>query len=483
MNNLELYNSDCRHMSELADNSVHCIITSPPYFGLRRYAGLPDSVWNGDDKCEHVWNKDFTQHRADVPWVATNIGSNVNGQDNNPSDKAICSLCGAWKGQLGNEPDVSSYISHLMQIMGEMRRVLRPDGVAFININDSYAGSGGAHEPYHATPGISKSSQRDGVPRVKRNGKRGKALSDLGQRDSPCENLCDECVKMWLRRTSGKAYDSFAYQYYTIQSRPKAKDLCLVPERFVLACQEQGWWVRSRILWYKKSCMPESCKDRPTEDYEFIYLLTKSPKYFYDGEAVKERAARDWADCGGSLLGQTGWATDAGRNDDTRKSGTDADTNSRNCRTVWSFPSGGKPAYLKGHYATFPEALPERCIKAGTSEYGVCSKCGKQYERIIEKKRANPQRQNWNFQKGAEGRSDYSEAGGWYDAETKTTGWRQACSCKDAEVVGATVLDPFAGTGTTLFVARKMGRQAVGYELSPAYIKLIEKRNSQGVIL
>ena len=163
-----LYNSDCRNMSELADESVHCAVTSPPYFGLRKYEGNQVLVWGGNPECEHEWGQT-------IPHPASKSGphgpNSVIGAKK-PQHEArkqtslgnFCQKCGAWKGALGLEPTPELYVEHTVEILREVRRVLRKDGVVFWNCGDSYFASGGAHKPEHANPGLSKSAQRGGVP-------------------------------------------------------------------------------------------------------------------------------------------------------------------------------------------------------------------------------------------------------------------------------------------------------------------------------
>jgi hypothetical protein len=207
MNNLTLYNSDCRHMSELADESIHCIITSPPYWGLRKYAGVPDMVWGGKNNHEHEWSNKILQQATagDKPGANSKVAIHrPNDTVNRPTIiENTCSLCGAWKGQFGLEPTPSLYIQHAVEIFRECKRVLRPDGVLFLNCGDSYFASGGAHKPHHANPGLSKSARRGGVPHGGQSGKHGKGLLDCAGRDSSSESPCGECVKMWSLRMIG----------------------------------------------------------------------------------------------------------------------------------------------------------------------------------------------------------------------------------------------------------------------------------------
>lgn len=250
--------ADARHIP-LADNSVQCVVTSPPYFGLRKY-------------------------------------------DRNPL------------GSFGTEKTVAEYIQHTVEFLREVRRVLRPDGVVWWNIADSYAGSGKGQ---------------------KANGEQ----ATHGKKQST---------------NAGAVQGGIAPAYRGL----RAKNLCLIPQRVVIAAQEDGWIVRDVIIWHKPNPMTESMKDRCTRSYETILMLTKFPHYYYNAEAVKEpskypndtRKSR-------SHSGQKRLPTDevAGIRPGSKTYPF------RNPRNVWSFPTKG----FKGrHFATFPEELPRRCILA-----------------------------------------------------------------------------------------------------------------------
>lgn len=362
-----LYNSSCFGMKEIPDNSIQCVVTSPPYWGLRKYDGH-DNVF-------------------------------------------------------GLEPTIEGYVEHSIQVLREIKRVLRPDGVCFWNIGDSYAGggNGAANYPNSST--------------AKQNSKAG-TLGLVGRS-------------------------------HVVPAGVKAKDLCLIPFRVALAAQADGWWVRSDIIWNKPNPMPESVTDRPTDAYEHIFMFTKSAKYYWDIEAVRE-PAESWGTRDRSNMRN-------GTDDPLLKHhGLENDTNpaGRNIRNVWTSPT---QPYKGAHFATFPEELPERCIKAATPETGCCSKCGKPWERLTESNNANRTRSQGVGQDtlvGTKGRAG--------ELETKTIGWEPACKC-DVPSVPSVVLDPFGGSGTTAWVAKRLNRKCILYEMSKKYCDLIIKRNMQQV--
>lgn len=440
------------------DSFVDCVVTSPPYWGLRDY---------GID------------------------------------------------GQFGLEKTPDEYVSKMVEVFREVRRVMKPEGTLWLNLGSSMMGSGGAHKEHHANPGLSKSFERGGVPsfcdktanlsrpvqhepscgngdtkplnlkeidpscfrsdderqddyrnrqtRTAHNDQ-GPVLNDglLSEKGHDSEHwdskeaslgvfppdvqestilsspYCDlgvsgreanplVCPK-GLRTSSGNVpvcvYSSACTSCiaqsgdpsdlhktdievsYTASQLPpnglikdsltnmfkdvkfKVKDLIPIPWMVAMALQADGWYLRSDIIWSKPNPMPESVTDRPTKSHEYLFLLTKSPRYYFDAEAVREGFADD-------RMGNPGGGGQYAKNcpypngGPNQQSGLqkgiwneNGNKTGRNIRSVWAIPTQSFP---DAHFATFPEALVEPCIKAGTSEKGYCPSCGKAWIRVVEK--------------------------------------------------------------------------------------------------
>jgi DNA modification methylase len=293
----ELYQGDAIEvMRTLPANSVQCCVTSPPYFGLRDY-----------------------------------------GHD----------------GQIGLENTPDAYIAKLVEVFREVRRVLRDDGVLWLNLGDSYG---------HGTKATRQQS-----------------------------------------RTSDKVSER-QHEAQGGRHGGEAKQLLGIPWRVAFALQADGYILRSEIIWHKRAPMPESVTDRPTKAHEQVFLLTKSAQYFYDAEAIAEPANYRVI-----AQGQLGAVGVTGRNDAPAigvSHSVKDDNATRNRRSVWTL---GPESYAGAHFAVMPTKLVEPCILAGSR-------------------------------------------------------------------IGDTVLDPFSGSGTTLAVARKHGRNAIGIDLSAAYNEMAHRR-------
>jgi hypothetical protein len=245
----------------------------------------------------------------------------------------------------------------------------------------------------------------------------------------------------------------------------KPKDLMMIPARVALALQADGWFLRSDIIWHKPNPMPESVTDRPTSAHEHIFLLTKSARYFFDAEAVRETGECDRMR-GPALHGDLVSTNGNGGLSRREPTGT------RNVRNVWEIATAPFP---EAHFATFPPELAARCIRAGTSERGCCAQCGAPWVRTTETEYRHHEK--W-FGDKQEARHSRGTAGTSYNEPigTRTTGWRSTCGCPEAPPVPCTVLDPFSGAFTTGLVASRLQRSFVGIELNPAYVEMGRQR-------
>lgn len=514
-------------LRKLPANSVHCVVTSPPYYGLRDYK-LPPMVWGGDPKCKHVWAAKQWRDTRHTPGAgekqATNAGSTAAREDFRQSD--TCFHCGAWRGCLGLEPSPKLYLEHIVMVFREVRRVLHSSGTCWVNMGDSYVtkpAGGGTLDPKY----------RNGH---ERNG------------GKPRGNATNHPEDLGL----------------------KSKDLLMMPARVALALQEDGWYLRSQIPWAKASAMPESTEDRPTSALEYVFLLSKSQEYFYDREAGRidssgtahgrgngvnpkanmpgpnsrmrsdkdpyhqlpsRVAAKQNRSFSAAVTGlvttrarrNTDWLTESLRGPMLDEQGDPLAffVNPQpfslemcdQCKAIYpqkeyrkleqgAGENGARVRYCKcgstswvSHFATFPEAIVAPCIRLGTSEYGCCSHCGAFYERIVEKEfvgdwhpngkrggdRTEPQRTDAMPRYDRAGTAKWAKEAPQSSAPA-TLGWRPTCDhpLYRHEVVPCVVLDPFAGTGRTLAAAMKLGRHAVGCELSPNYV-LMERYELQRV--
>jgi DNA modification methylase len=356
-------------LKELPDESVHCVVTSPPYWGLRDYG------------------------------VA---------------------------GQLGLEPTLGEHLDVMVNgVFAEVWRVLRKDGTCWVNYGDCYATT-----PNGRSAAATKAAGND--DRTFRD----KPFSTIGPIYDP-----EGGAKGGGLRGANKGNAEPPQGRVCAGGALKPKDLCMIPNRFAIAMQDAGWWVRSEIIWHKPNPMPESIRDRPASSHEKVFLFTKSERYWYDGDAVREpmsaasierlsqdvenQIGSDRAHAGGKTNGRmkavakgnaksfrggvyTGnrqFDNDGTMERDSHGNAPNA-TGDRNLRNVWTIPTA---AFSEAHFATFPPALVEVCIKAG------CPK-------------------------------------------------------------GGTVLDPFGGAGTTGLVADRLKRNAILIELNPEYAEIARKR-------
>lgn len=575
---------DCRDvLRALPDASVHCCVTSPPYFGLRDY--------------------------------------------------------GMAK-QIGLEPTPDEFVAELVATFREVRRVLRDDGVLFLNLGDSYFGGGhggggsfaSERRSWHAVPcgtsgkapasstardclcgslcdacrkayriGKSRSdARRDPMPEPLLSGStRAHTESDsdrlttsgltdpagrsegaslaaataqdleagpllVSQASTTAESSlprqeanhqlaptseCQLCGRSFERCAQASAGNSGCTCDTGSQSAPSAtgrtdtvssgsaylplttntlkpKDMIGIPWRVAFALQADGWYLRQDIIWHKPNPMPESVTDRCTKAHEYVFLMSKSPRYYFDAKAIAEPCVGQTPQTGSRLAGNVkppkGQAAyDAGddrhrtkagplayavrerskrdsfKRDDSKRAevipgqsvGTsrpereesDYPLNTRNKRSVWTIAT--KP-YSEAHFAVMARELAENCIKAGTSEHGVCPHCGSPWARLTERDHStshDAESATLYDSKSTAGRlaklrQAARAAGKEYSSSRTTTGWAAGCDCVDNEPVPATVLDPFGGSGTTGLAADQLQRNSILIELNPDYVKIAERR-------
>lgn len=300
------------------DESVNSIITSPPYYALRKYA-IPDVIIGGNKECKHEWGKEFKAKQSGGGWANPDyIGGQKKDWDlGEVSQGNFCVLCNAWKGQHGLEPtpygNEHSYVEHTRLWAKEAWRVLKKDGIFFLNLADSYPSGGG------------------------------KAVEQSYKRQSAIDT---------------GAYPDYSPSAKLRQSIPKCQ--LLIPHRVAIALIDDGWVLRNTICWFKSNAMPESVTDRFSKKYEYIFMFTKSPKYYLDLDAVREKCSSV-----NKLRNKNSELSNNGYIGDRFSKGERPEQHplGKNPGDVWQVPT--QPSGLS-HYAMWPEKLVERMIKCST---------------------------------------------------------------------------------------------------------------------
>jgi len=312
--NYEIKQGDCLEvLKTLSSESVNCCITSPPYWGLRDY-GTGEWV-GGDPACSH--KRDSKQSEL------TQTGHrNLEGAVGDGIYKDKCKRCGAERKdrQIGLEVTPESYVQKMVDVFREVRKVLRNDGTLWLNLGDSYCGTG------------SKGEWKD--PKYS-NGRNGQSTA-----------------------INNKIYGL------------KSKDLVGIPWRVAFALQADGWYLRQDIIWHKPNPMPESVTDRCTKAHEYIFLMTKNSNYYFDNKVISENAISKQGK-GAIGRGQQSYAVASGKGMSPQQDHSGwmgGDGNTRNKRSVWSV--NVKP-YKEAHFATFPKELIEPCVLAGCPKDGT----------------------------------------------------------------------------------------------------------------
>lgn len=312
-----LHGNNIETLKTIPDGSVDCCITSPPYYGLRDYG---TGTWvGGDPNCPHRRTSKYSEKT-----ITGHAQEELRGNVGDAIYKTVCPLCGAIREdkQIGLEETPEEYIDKLVSVFREVKRILKPEGTLWVNIGDSYAGGQGRWG------GDNSISDKQ----ISNNG----SLSEISK------------TRKW--------------QHETI----KPKDLIGIPWLLAFALRNDGWYLRQDIIWHKPNPMPESVKDRCTKSHEYIFLLSKSPKYYFDYEAIQEPA--NYKDATGIKFGGTKYGDSADTKFATYSGNEYSSDGTRNKRDVWSvIPSH----YKEAHFATFPEELVTPMLLAGCPKDGV----------------------------------------------------------------------------------------------------------------
>ena len=320
--------------------------------------------------------------------------------------------------QIGLEETPEQFVESLVNVFREIKRVLKDDGTLWLNLGDSYSSGG-------RTTTTNQSVRGD---------------KDYGvTRPPPVEGI-------------------------------KPKDLFGIPWRVAFALQADGWYLRQDIIWNKPNPMPESVQDRCTKAHEYIFLLSKSPHYYFDNVAIKEETTT--FDNSNRDRDTTKLNNTPGR---TKMAGLKTNQyETRNKRSVWTVPT--KP-YKEAHFAVFPTDLIEPCVLAGSSAK-ICSGCGKSYRREMVTTDV-PDRIVRDHMVGVIPKRDKPSRMNSKDMLPLTkedNGFVKQCECDTDHTEQDRIIDPFGGSGTTALVADRHNRDATVIELNEEYIGIAKKR-------
>jgi DNA modification methylase len=402
---------DCREvLKTLPAKHFQTCITSPPYYGLRDYG---TATWvGGSENCSHIGdtlgnNRNF-------------IDEGGRGSNKDSLSTGDCIKCGAKRvdSQIGLEETPEQFVESLVNVFREIKRVLKDDGTLWLNLGDSYSSGG-------RTTTTNQSVRGD---------------KDYGvTRPPPVEGI-------------------------------KPKDLFGIPWRVAFALQADGWYLRQDIIWNKPNPMPESVQDRCTKAHEYIFLLSKSPHYYFDNVAIKEETTT--FDNSNRDRDTTKLNNTPGR---TKMAGLKTNQyETRNKRSVWTVNT--KP-YKEAHFAVFPTDLIEPCVLAGSSAK-ICSGCGKSYRREMVTTDV-PDRIVRDHMVGVIPKRDKPSRMNSKDMLPLTkedNGFVKQCECDTDHTEQDRIIDPFGGSGTTALVADRHNRDATVIELNEAYIEIAKKR-------
>ena len=442
------------YLQSLPDESVHLIVTSPPYFGLRDYG---TAEWEGGDSaCDHVQSKKPPTVNSSSTLGYPSDGGPRRIAEGNTYHEAyttqfsdVCGKCGARRidQQIGLEATPAAYIARMVDVFREAKRVLRRDGNLFVNLDDSYVGYTGKNY--------------------------------LKTRDRPR----DKTMHVPGGHDIGTPHTS--------NGIPN-KSLMAVPERFLIAMIDDGWIARERIVWSKRNPMPESVIDRCTRSFEMVYHFTREPRYWSDMQAVAEptsgetfkRARRAVSATHKMVNGAPGQTAHTMNQPREYGAGT-AVKPKRNLRNVWTISTQG---FKGAHFATFPDALVKRIILMACPET-TCAACGAGYIHVFDKPDMSERPVRSDDSKFAgddahlsNGWGGYPKSAGqayqdWRDENPdQDMGYVPSCKCGHGKTSNGIVLDPFMGSGTTALMAKRLNRRYLGCDLNAEYVAMAQGR-------
>ena len=445
-------------LKNIPDESIDSIVTSPPYFGLRSYKGA-EVIWGEGTDCQHEWK--HIEEKTD--WTGPsrnrrglNEAAELSDGHKRVTEKSyetvkresnICSKCGAWKGQLGLEPNYQEYLGHLMFVTRELKRVLKKSGTMFWNQGDGYSGSFGAGDQVI-----------DGVA---------------------------------------------PKQYPQSHSDIPKKSLMMLPERFAMRMIDDGWVLRNKLIWYKRNAKPESTKDRFSNKYEFVYFFVKGRRYYFDLDAIRKPLAESsMMRLAEKNLGnqfQEGKVAEMAKISSTgnmKKALVNLRNKSFNIRV-----RDAQKGILKEKWGNLYSASDEEIRNYDEKNYH--GKIPKGQEESFGSPRARELKHFFN-EKGQGGNLDYdglnsenashhhqngANPGDVLDIPTMPHSFAHFAIFSQTLVEpfiksgcpkDGTVLDPFAGSGTVGTVARRLSRSSIQIEISGEYCKIIKERMEWG---
>ena len=468
----------------LRDGCIQTIVTSPPYWGLRDY-GIAPRVWGPVD-CPHEWGASVavnaTNHTDKRRWNHTRNGRD----EEQPTEKrvawlrssvdqgAFCGRCGAWRGSLGLEPTPELYVKHITDVFREVWRVMKDDGTLWLNLGDCYAtgaGAVGEHlgggEQGARWKGETRGYRGDRlvntnsgtVARKKTHGYRGGHPAEMSGKHGPRIAAMGPMTQPNRMPIAGL----------------KPKDLVGIPWRVAFALQADGWYLRSDIIWAKPNPMPESVTDRPTKAHEYVFLLTKSARYYYDAAAIAEpvsAAMLTEVEQGYDGLGLKDYEGAGVQNpssvkariiDGARRRGK-ALTSPRNDGNAWNENHGRGfiPKEYKGKHSTADEQEAGRRMLGAVAEARAAGMPHDAPFGLTRNKRSV-----WTV-------PTMPYAGAHF--ATFPEKLIEPCILAGCPA-GGLVFDPFVGSGTVGAVAERLGRRWVGTDLS--YQHLAAERTAQ----